>query len=244
MLGRGTPRRVYRVYPDDDFLGGEDIDGGHPEDRPEEVLLSEAPSEEAGGSASGEVLFGAPHARAWGGSRGRWGRIALAAAVAMALSALVAHVLRSEFGGSAPAAVHRPAATPSAATSAAASGSGRGLRGCRAQRRPSERRGLVPSPRARPREATAHRVSGSTVTRGQGSAPGLQESPMAAHGPGTPRVSGRVAGSGSTRAQASTGVGPSVEGPIVENHILGASTVEASTVEQATPSDPEFGFER
>jgi hypothetical protein len=99
MFGRGRPRRVYRVYADDEFLGPEELGA-------DDLGLPHADD--------GAPIYTAPPRRLSGAIGGRWAGIAVLAVVAMAVSAIVVHALRSGLVGGGEAG--RPAVVAGART--------------------------------------------------------------------------------------------------------------------------------
>jgi hypothetical protein len=102
MLGRGRSRREYRVYAEDQFLDAEDAfheevssPAGWPEDDPSGMASVDGWPEETSSDGGPRPVYTAPPRRLPGAGIRRMVGIALLAAVAMLLSAIVVHALRS-----------------------------------------------------------------------------------------------------------------------------------------------------
>jgi hypothetical protein len=235
MFGHGRSRRVYRVYAEDDFPGdeaGEDgaIDwedsragDGAPIDADEAGAIDwEVPR------AHGDAPAYTPSRRGLRGSvGGRSVGIALLALSAMAVSAIVVHVLRAGLEGSGPPRSSLAASGP-AQTMPAAAVPDQATRGTR--RVPSrEDTGARRHRPARGREASARPVGdGSRGLARDGSS---RRARAAVHA--VPASSGEPLRDAGARAPAWTPPQVPVSG---EEDALATATT--------SPGTPEFGFER
>jgi hypothetical protein len=266
MRGRGRPRRVYRVYPEDEFLHAADlgVEGTASEEPRGDGWGGELASDDLGGELPRAGWDGELPSDGHGGELPRDGLdqehsseiraeeltrrrprraigarslgIAVLAAAAMAVSAIVVHALRSDLEGGAARIPGSAASTAMPATSNAP-----GLPGTDRRRGSRGQRGSLAHP------ASSILAGGDPPVSRHDSHP---QPDRDAGGVRTARPAGRSAAGRSTAGRSAAGRSTAAPGeePLPASAALAPADGPADgapvVVADASPANPEFEFER